>query len=208
MYYDQDNLGSKNPKFLNSVRKGDIEAVIKFIDSGADVNDIEYEEHWSLGELEGNSALQIAIEEENIDMVKLLIGAGADLSYMDADAWNALSTAAWIGNSEIVDILIRAGAVGPNYYADHNNFERGANNPLELALDGDNSDVVKTLIDAGEVLYVNDSDGMFGFVLDQIQEFEDELSVDQIRKLESDLVKNFDADDIKWYLDANELSLH
>lgn len=93
------NQQKENLPFLDAVRKGDIEQVSKFIDEGAKVN---------YKDIDGFTALYYGIS--NINMVKLLIKAGADVNaslYWDS---TPLEVAVWSSSMDIIRLLVENGA--------------------------------------------------------------------------------------------------
>lgn len=73
------------------------ETVSILVDKGAAVNVVDSNEHFS--------PLMHAAAEGNLDVVKILIKAGADTSLKDVDGDDALSFASQGGHSEVVDYL-------------------------------------------------------------------------------------------------------
>ena len=101
--------------------RGQIEVTKLLIEKGADVNtmSIEHEECRDYGKEYvivrvpcGYTALMAASEMGHIDIVKLLIEAGADVNATldDYDRSTALKYASKKGHTEIVELLIEAGA--------------------------------------------------------------------------------------------------
>jgi ankyrin repeat protein len=87
--------------FSNAVGKGDISTVKKYLDNGVDVNDTYFA--WS--------ALQMAANHSQDEMVKFLLEQGADINYAHpATRMTALSMAAFNGDEELVKFLISKGA--------------------------------------------------------------------------------------------------
>lgn len=85
----------------NALGNGDIAVVKKYLDSGVDINDTYFA--WS--------ALQIAANHNQIDMVKFLVEHGADINYAHpATRMTALSMAAFNESNELVKYLISKGA--------------------------------------------------------------------------------------------------
>ena len=60
--------------------------------------------------LDGNTALMMAANRGAIDVVRMLIAAGADVNAKAKDGWTPLEAATMIGDEEIVELLKRAGA--------------------------------------------------------------------------------------------------
>ena len=73
------------------------------------------------------SPLMYAADYGNIELVQLLLDAGADFSYRDDTGSTALECAAVVGNENIANLLLKLGAsdepnkqgVRPSEYADH-----------------------------------------------------------------------------------------
>ena len=58
----------------------------------------------------GNTALMLAANRARLEAVKLLLGAGAEVSLKAEDGWTALAAAEMIGDGEIAALLRAAGA--------------------------------------------------------------------------------------------------
>jgi ankyrin repeat protein len=87
--------------FFKDVKTGNREDVGAHIKGGIDVN---------MKDKEGYSALLIATEKGDIDMVKLLLEKGADVNARDIDGYTALMYVAYNGNLEIAKLLLEHGA--------------------------------------------------------------------------------------------------
>jgi uncharacterized protein len=87
--------------FFKYVKTGNREAVGAVIQGGIDVN---------MKDKEGYSALLIATENGDIDMVKLLLEKGADVNATDIDGYTSLMYVAYNGNLEIAKLLLEHGA--------------------------------------------------------------------------------------------------
>jgi ankyrin repeat protein len=84
-----------------------------------------------------------AIKQGNMDMVDLLLDAGADVQAADSKGFTALHTATLVSNNEIVEVLIRAGA---NVNAREKQFGL---TPLCMAYGNAKLDLVQILLEAG-----------------------------------------------------------
>src|SRR5215212_2764304 len=92
----------KRDALWTAVRGGDVAAVRKAVEDGADVNARnEY----------GVSALWIAAGKGKLDVVEFLVGKGADVNARD-DIWYQTPLSAAVGGSqvEMVKFLIKSGA--------------------------------------------------------------------------------------------------
>lgn len=126
-----------------------------------------------------------AAENGHIEIVKLLLANGADITVQDAKGWTPLNSAAWGGHLEVVKLLLENGAdftVPSNDYwtplvvaAYHGHLsvvqlllEKGADiiastedgwTPLNSAARGGHLEVVKLLLENGADMTVQDADG-------------------------------------------------
>lgn len=82
------------PELVYSASLGDLERVAQLLSQGVDPNQIDDE---------GYSALQAAAENDHLDVVKLLIGKGADINYKSQ--YTALELAKMAGNTEVIEYL-------------------------------------------------------------------------------------------------------
>jgi ankyrin repeat protein len=99
-----DVLGTPRNLFLAAVRSGNTEIVQHFLDHGAHANPPSYM-------VDDDTPLDVAIRIGRMDVVRLLLQAGADVN----DSWpnhgsSALCSAASQGNLELVQLLLNAGA--------------------------------------------------------------------------------------------------
>lgn len=88
--------------FHEAIVTGDIEAVRRLIEAGADLNVREPSG--------GSSPLITAATFGQTEAARALIEAGADLDQQNNDGSTALITAAFFGRTEIVEALLAAGA--------------------------------------------------------------------------------------------------
>jgi ankyrin repeat protein len=87
--------------FFKEVKTGNREGAGALIKEGIDVN---------VKDKEGSSALLIATEKRDYNMVKLLLEKGADVNARDIDGYTALMYVAYNGNLEIAKLLLEHGA--------------------------------------------------------------------------------------------------
>lgn len=87
--------------FLREVRAGNREHVELFIKAGMDIDARDDDR---------STALMIAAERDDLDMVRLLVERGADVNAANVDGYTALMYAAYRGNGKIVALLVRNGA--------------------------------------------------------------------------------------------------
>jgi ankyrin repeat protein len=86
---------SNNTPLANAICKGDIEAVKKFIEYGADVNE----------KSNGMTPLMLAARYNNVELINLLIAKGADLKIKDDKGNSALKYAQLSNAAKAVDAL-------------------------------------------------------------------------------------------------------
>ncbi len=87
--------------FLSYVDKGNYEVIQRFIDAGFDVNTTD---------IDGNRAIILAAEKEQVRVMQLLIKSGADVDAKDADGTTALMYAAYYRRPKAVALLVKSGA--------------------------------------------------------------------------------------------------
>ena len=145
---------------------GQDEAVALMIEAGADVNT-----GVTSGDRElpsGVSPLMMAVAEERVGTVRLLVDAGADINHalnstdeqlastfrsnsgIFAPGTTALSLAAGVGNTEIVSMLVDAGAGAET--ADQNDQDVGSTGGISAllrAVANENEEIARILIGAG-----------------------------------------------------------
>lgn len=113
--------GANNVNAKNS--KGET-ALMKAIDH---IRDYELPKEWIIDEMEA---------------IKLLLKAGADVNAANEDGWTALMKASWYGRTEIVKLLLKVGA-------DVNAKDVDGDTAIRIARRKGHADVVKILKTAG-----------------------------------------------------------
>lgn len=134
-------MKEKLDKIIHGSFYGDFKMVISALKKGANV-DTRYR---------GWTALRWAIQENHIDIVKLLIDSGADIEDVDDIGFTILNTAIGTKNLEIVKILVEKGV-------DINKItERGVS--IITAFAWGSIDIIKYLIEKGADISIADKDG-------------------------------------------------
>lgn len=159
-------------QMLRAGAKGRIECLRLLLEAGADPNTIDQTE----GPGKGASLLRYAVGYENVELVKLLIRAGADLARKDQQGYTIFDVAGALGNAEIRAVLAEAGAVGSKfttvwqaaYYGDVVQLRAllaaGAElynegrSPLNLAAMNGHVEVCTILLEAGQDVEGTDQD--------------------------------------------------
>lgn len=93
-------------------------------------------------DLQGETALQIAIRQKSEPLVRYLLEHGAGVAVPDRDGWTPLMTAAWVNEGSIVSVLTKQ-------HADPNAAGAGNLTPLGIALQGGKDAATVALIEAG-----------------------------------------------------------
>jgi ankyrin repeat protein len=125
----------------------DGELVQALIDAGADVNGSEYEYEHS-----ESAALKIAVENNDLNIVHILLAAGASTEVRRSGEETPLMKAAMEGFIDIVKALIQAGA-------DVNAVEHRGDTALIKAFREDHMEIAKLLLEKGANVNVLDSNG-------------------------------------------------
>jgi ankyrin repeat protein len=128
----------------------------------------------------GGTILHAFIEEENIDVVKKLIKAGADVDAKDKRGETPLHTATVKRDIEIVEKLINAGA-------NVNVKDNRDRTPLAQAAEDCSIKIVKKLIEAGA--HVNGK--IISKVKSDIEEFSQGYEGGRMRRGEQQMVDNY-----------------
>ncbi len=97
-----DARGSPSELLPTAISRGDLEAAKRHIAHGAGVNE---QDHQS-----GSVPLSVAALHGHLDIARLLIEHGADVSATNRDGNTPLHTAAFLGRTEMVKLLIGKGA--------------------------------------------------------------------------------------------------
>src|SRR5256886_4457584 len=93
-------------------------------------------------DLQGETALQVAIRQKSQALVRDLLAHGAGVAVPDRDGWTPLMTAAWVNDGAIVTLLARQ-------HADPDAAGAGELTPLGIALSGGKDAAALALIEAG-----------------------------------------------------------
>jgi ankyrin repeat protein len=96
------------------------------------------------GEPAGRQPLHYAARTKNVDVIDVLLDAGANPNAMDSMGDTPVNTAIWEGNIEVVRLLLRRGA-DPNLKPK----SKAHNPPLLIAAMAGKSEMVKLLIEVG-----------------------------------------------------------
>lgn len=121
--------GEQQVEYTDALSKGNVAVVQKYLNNGVGVNDQYFA--WS--------ALQIAANKGQLEVVKLLVDKGADLNYKHPiTKMTALSLAAVDGYSDIVSYLLSKGA-------DPNIKLRGGVSVVRVVRDQGNTAMVELL---------------------------------------------------------------
>lgn len=169
MLQNNEIIGKKSKRFINgelfdAVRDNNIDAARKLIRRKADVN---YSEAISLegqGEVAGWTPLMLATSNGNVEMVKLLVKAGAWVNYLNSHVVNAVWLAADQGRLDIVKELVKNKA-----YINNRNIENVT--PLMAAAMHGHYSVVQYLLEAKASINMvhkdNDGDSALMFAVAQ-----------------------------------------
>jgi ankyrin repeat protein len=125
--FGQDN----NEKLYKAIVKGDSSLVKQLLNNKADPNYIKAEGPWMKVNM-----LITAVNNENINIVKMLIINKADVKWKDGFKTTALMYAASTGNKEIVVLLLDNGA-------DINDNDGQGNTVLSAAKESKNKELIE-----------------------------------------------------------------
>lgn len=86
---------------MEAVKAGDVDAMEKFINDGADMETVDEN---------GDTPLIVSAVRGLAEIVQKLLESGADVNATDPQGYTALSLAAFFGQTDVVEILISGGA--------------------------------------------------------------------------------------------------
>lgn len=173
--YDSQTKRTKNGELFDAAAAGDSDSVRKLISKKADVNYTESVRIKDGGYIDEWSPLMSSVVTRNLEIMKMLVAAGAWVNYMNSTAANALWIAASNGQLDMVRFLAgKKGNLNNMNYEDNSplmaavigghdtvveylvglkvelyNFNKNGDNALMLALEGGHSAIARRLIDAG-----------------------------------------------------------
>jgi len=127
---------------LNAVASGSVDAVKEEIEKGADLSST----------VDGTSALHLAVSHNNIEIVRLLLGAGASPNVRDSAKQTPLMLQYSDTDIEIFNLLIKAGAKV-------NAKDSEGKTALMTAAKNGNIEIVKLLLRAGAKVNKRDKEG-------------------------------------------------
>jgi ankyrin repeat protein len=85
----QPRFSNHDVRFLNAAKSGDAQILEKFIEAGVDLDDTD---------ANGNTALIFATMAGHLQIVNLLLDAGADFRKKSNDGWDAYHCAMFFGD--------------------------------------------------------------------------------------------------------------
>ncbi len=138
-------FGFEEIDFINAVKEKNFKAVKLFIQGGKNINSIDRH---------GASGVFYAAQTESPDMLKYLIGAGAEILITDNSKRTPLHYAAAANNYKAVLFLLQKGA-NPEW---KDNFERDVLSTYLKNGKEENLKIVEVLIEAGADVNSRDAD--------------------------------------------------
>jgi len=129
-----------DPKLLDAVKKSDVRAVQSLITAKTDVNGTD---------VDGSTALHWAVQRDNVELVDLLLGAGANPKIASRYNITPLYLACMNGNAAVIERLLEAGADA------NGTAEDGETALMTAALTG-KPDAIKVLLDHGADIHAKD----------------------------------------------------
>ncbi|XRG78466.1 ankyrin repeat domain-containing protein [Rossellomorea sp. GAMAL-10_SWC] len=141
-------LSAETP-LTQAVLDNDIEQVKELIDEGEDVNELNRDHESPLLKASYTDG-----EPLNLEMLKLLLDNGANPTIGDADDWTILHAAAYLGDKEAIDLLLK-------YGADINQPDNVGETPIfDTIYEVDDLKTFQYLIKKGADLSIKNVDGM------------------------------------------------
>jgi ankyrin repeat protein len=126
-------LGQNNEILYKAIIKNDVEKVTKLLNADADPNAVISSGSWMKVNM-----LITAVNNNNLQIAKLLIEKKADVNWKDGFKTTALMYAVSIGNKNMVTLLLDNGA-------DFNANDGQGNTVLSAAKEGKNEEVIQII---------------------------------------------------------------
>ncbi|CAI8024804.1 Ankyrin repeat domain-containing protein 50 [Geodia barretti] len=123
----------------DAAERGDVKAVRKLLSTSVNIN--------SRTEDEGDTALLVASCRGHVEVVRLLLEAGASVLIPDKNGTSPLYVASQEGHSEVVDVLVKAGADVNQAWT-----KESCSVPLETAAHNGHTETVQRLLEAGAIV--------------------------------------------------------
>jgi len=137
------------PPLLEAIKSKDIVAVNALLAEGAAPNSCTYSSHWQDDSLRW-TALREAVVADNLELVRLLVEAGADINCSSDDGTALSMAASW--SLSIVQYLVEQGA-------DVNLFPRNMYPVLTYPVENDEVQIVDYLIEHGADVNLSNNRG-------------------------------------------------
>ncbi len=138
------SIAYENP-LHQAVADGELEEVTTLIANGVDVNGTDKN-------YQGITALFVAVERGNIEIVEMLLNAGAKINVRAEDKRTPLLALDYSSTPELVRLLVRHGA-------DLSAVDDSGNNVLHIAAENDNLEIIEILINEGVKIDAQNDEG-------------------------------------------------
>jgi ankyrin repeat protein len=127
----------------DAIRNASVSDVRKHIRSGYDVNAAAGPfDFAALHDVASNYARLDTLEQKHLDIIDLVLSAGADVNSRDKEHRTPLHVAVWSGGGRVAEILLEHGA-------DVNVTDRSGDTPLHMAAKKLNAEACKLLLQHG-----------------------------------------------------------
>ncbi|CAI8017368.1 Protein TANC2 [Geodia barretti] len=131
----------------DAAERGDVEAVERLLSTSVNIN--------SRTEDEGDTALLVASLRGHVEVVRLLLKAGAAVFIPDKDGLSPLYVASQEGHTEVVDVLVKAGAD-----VNQATTKESCSVPLGAAAGKGHTETVQRLLEAGANVNHQNKEGL------------------------------------------------
>jgi len=135
---EEQEVKEAQEKLISAINDRDINTVRKIIDlhnSQTQVLNSSLDEN-------GRTPLFVATQKGQLEVVRLLLDAGANVDKADSDGWTPLQIASQKGHLDIVRVLVEEGA-------DKDKVDSWGRTPLSVASQNGHLEIVRLLVDAG-----------------------------------------------------------
>ena len=127
----------------DAIRNASVSDIRKHIRSGYDVNAAAGPfDFTALHDVASNYARLDSLEQKHLDIIDLVLSAGANVNSRDKEQRTPLHVAVWSGGGPVAEILLEHGA-------DLNAIDRSGNTPLHMAAQKLNAEACRLLLQHG-----------------------------------------------------------
>jgi ankyrin repeat protein len=151
----------------NTISATHFRAIVRSLCLGADMN-----KFFSVGGSDQITLLQLCTLFLNVDLLRLLLSAGAEVNAIGKNGWSSLHQAVYYGNNAVIYVLIEFGAV-----LNTQDLTEYGNTPLIEALLGENYNIANYLLSKEALASLPNRMGMLPLHYAALNDAEDRVTL-------------------------------